>query len=161
MAIFIQIMDSFGQISFETARLKRLVKNVFRRFKVSKAVIEIEIVDNSEIKKLSRRFLGHSHITDCISFNLTNETRKAPLHLEIVVNGQMAVRQAKLRNHSQPAELALYVVHGLLHHLGFNDLNNKQAEKMHRTEDKILAQSGYGMVYHKNKRKRTALYKKC
>jgi len=152
MAAFIQITDSFGQISFQTALLKRLIKNVLRQFNIKKAVIEIEIVNNSEIRKLSRRFLGRSHITDCISFNLTNETRKAPLHLEIVVNGQLAARQAKLLNHSQDAELALYVVHGLLHHLGFDDHNKKQSEKMHRTEDKILAQSGYGMVYHKNKK---------
>lgn len=149
MALFIQITDSFGQISFQTAPLKRLVKNVLRKFKVSKAVIEIEIVDNAEIRKLSRRFLGRSHITDCISFNLTNETRKAPLHLEIVVNGQLAAGQAKRLNHSQDAELALYIVHGLLHHLGFDDSSKKLSDKMHRLEDQFLSENGYGRVFDK------------
>ena len=69
---------------------------------------------------------------------------------ELVVNGEMAVRQAKQRGHSGEAELALYVTHGLLHNLGFDDSTKKKAQKMHRAEDEILQQFGYGLVYNKN-----------
>ena len=67
---------------------------------------------------------------------------------ELVVNGEMAVRQAKLRGHSGEAELALYVTHGLLHNLGFDDSTQNRAKKMHDTEDEILEQVGYGAVYN-------------
>jgi probable rRNA maturation factor len=60
----------------------------------------------------------------------------------------MAVRQALLRNHSSQAELALYITHGLLHNLGFDDTAEDQAEEMHNTEDEILKQLGYGLVYN-------------
>ena len=62
----------------------------------------------------------------------------------------MAVRQANQRGHSSEAELALYITHGLLHNLGFDDSTKKQARKMHETEDKILQEFGYGIVYNKS-----------
>ena len=48
------------------------------------------------------------------------------------------------------AELALYITHGLLHNLGFDDSTEMQAKKMHDTEDEILRQSGFGLVYNKS-----------
>jgi len=60
----------------------------------------------------------------------------------------MAVRQAKQRGHSTEAELALYVTHGLLHNLGFDDATQSGAKKIHEEEDKILQQLGYGLVYN-------------
>ncbi len=62
----------------------------------------------------------------------------------------MALRQADLRGHSSQAELALYITHGLLHNLGFDDSTEDKAKKMHDMEDKILQQLGYGLVYNKN-----------
>jgi probable rRNA maturation factor len=64
----------------------------------------------------------------------------------------MAVRQANLRGHTSEAELALYITHGLLHNLGFDDSAENQARKMHETEDEILQEFGYGMVYNKDTR---------
>jgi len=57
-------------------------------------------------------------------------------------------REAARRGHSAEAELALYVTHGLLHNLGFNDATAAQARKMHRMEDEILQHLGYGFVYN-------------
>ena len=62
----------------------------------------------------------------------------------------MAVRQANLRGHASQAELALYITHGLLHNLGFDDSTDSKARKMHDTEDNILQQLGYGFVYNKS-----------
>jgi probable rRNA maturation factor len=58
----------------------------------------------------------------------------------------MAAREANVRGHSGEAELALYITHGLLHNLGFDDSTKRQAAKMHRTEDEILQQFGYGHI---------------
>ena len=64
----------------------------------------------------------------------------------------MAVRQASLRGHSSEAELALYITHGLLHKLGFDDSTKGRAKKMHDIENEILQQLGYGLVYNKSTR---------
>ncbi len=54
----------------------------------------------------------------------------------------------------RPAELALYVTHGLLHQLGFDDATPEQAQKMHQAEDEILQHMGFGVVYNSRLRLR-------
>ena len=148
--IVVQIAKNFKDIDVNMLRLKKLVKAVCARFKLSKATVSIAIVDDAEIRKVNKQFLNHNCPTDCLSFNLSDdENRKL---FELVVNAEKAVKEATLRGHSSEAELALYVTHGLLHNLGFDDSTQGQAKKMHDTEDEILQQLGYGWVYNKSKR---------
>ena len=145
--IVVQIAKNFKDIDVNMPRLKKLVKAVCTRFKLSKATVSIAIVDDAEIRKVNKQFLNRSSATDCLSFNLSdNDARKS---FELVVNAEKAVKEASLRGHSSEAELALYVTHGLLHNLGFDDSTQGQAKKMHDAEDEILQQLGYGSVYNK------------
>jgi len=146
--IVVQIAKNFKDIDVNMPRLKKLVKAVCTRFKLSKATVGIAIVDDAEIRKVNKQFLNCSSTTDCLSFNLSdNDAQKS---FELVVNAEKAVKEANLRAHSSEAELALYVTHGLLHNLGFDDSTQGQAKKMHDTEDEILQQLGYGLVYNKS-----------
>jgi rRNA maturation RNase YbeY len=70
---------------------------------------------------------------------------------EIIVNAQKAKSESKKRGHSPQAELALYITHALLHNLGFNDNNPKNAKLMHQMEDKILQKQGFGIVYNSHR----------
>jgi len=145
--IVVQIAKNFKDIDVNMPRLKKLVKAVCTRFKLSKATVGIAIVDDAEIRKVNKQFLNCSSTTDCLSFNLSdNDAQKS---FELVVNAEKAVKEANLRAHSSEAELALYVTHGLLHNLGFDDSTQGQAKKMHDAEDEILQQLGYGSVYNK------------
>ena len=145
--IIVQIAKNFKDIDVNLPKLKKLVKAVCTRFKLSKATVSIAIVDDAEIRKVNKQFLNHNCPTDCLSFNLSDdENRKL---FELVVNAEKAVKEATLRGHSSEAELALYVTHGLLHNLGFDDSTQGQAKKMHDAEDEILQQLGYGLVYNK------------
>jgi len=146
--ITVQITRKFESINVSLPRLKRLAKAVCAHFKISKATVGITITDDTEIRRLNRRFLNHSRTTDCLSFNLSDD-EDAVKSFDLVVNGELALREAKRRGHPAEAELALYITHGLLHNLGFDDSTRKQAQKMHNTEDKILRQFGYGPVYSK------------
>ena len=101
------------------------------------------------MRQLNRRFMGRRGTTDCFSFDLSDEADSADKRvLEIVVNAQKALREARRRGHRPQAELALYVTHALLHQLGFGDATPSKARRMHRMEDEILKEFGYGVVYH-------------
>lgn len=155
MGITIQVNKNSAHIRFNADRLQKLIKKVCRHFHLRNAAIEIEIVGDSLIRKLNRKFLGNQRATDCISFDLT-ENNSTPKLYQIVVNAQRARREAKKRNHSHQAELALYVLHGLLHNLGFDDKSEKNADTIHKTEDRFLQEAGYGIVYNnRQKRKNT------
>ena len=148
--IVVQIAKNFDSINVRVPKLEELVKAICNRFMLSKATISIAIVGDAEIRKVNMRFLNRNYPADCLSFDLSDdENRKS---FEVVVNGEKAVRQANLRGHSGEAELALYITHGLLHNLGFDDSTKAEAEKMHDTEDEILQQLGFGLVYNKSER---------
>jgi probable rRNA maturation factor len=170
--ITVQIAKYFDVPDTNIARLKKLVKTVCKRFRLAKATVGVAIVNDAEIKRLNKKFLNLNTATDCLSFDLTDEQarpakrksrkrqeKSVPGHersgakiFELVVNGEKAVKEAKIRGHSTEAELALYVTHGLLHNLGFDDATKADAKKMHETEDEILQELGYGLVYNKGTR---------
>ena len=129
--------------------LEELVKAVCRRFDVSNATVCIAIVDDAGFREINSRFLNRKSTSDCLSFDLSEESGpKSGRLFELVVNGDMAVKQAALRGHSGRAELALYVTHALLHNLGLDDSTQRRAGEMHNIEDEILQQLGYGLVYN-------------
>ena len=161
-SIVVQIAKNFKNVNVSVPKLKKIAKAVCNRFSIddkpdTRYEISITIVDDTQIRKLNSRFLNRKTTTDCLSFDLSDDEKKSaienqsPKIFELVVNGEMAVREAKLRGHSSEAELALYITHGLLHNLGFDDSTQSQARKMHDTEDEILQQLGYGLVYNKRK----------
>ena len=145
--IVVEIAKEFKNIDVCLTRLKKLVKAVCHRFKLSKATVSIAIVDDARIRKVNKQFLNLDSTTDCLSFDLSDDNTEAPKSFELVVNAEMAIKEAKLRAHSSEAELALYITHGLLHNLGFDDSRQDHIKKMHETEDEILQQQGYGLVY--------------
>lgn len=154
--IVIQIIKNFNDIDISPLKIKKMAKAICNRFarhepREIKYEISIAIVDDNAIRQLNRKFLNSKAATDCLSFDLSNDEKGLKI-FDLVVNGEMAVRQANERGHSNEAELALYITHGLLHNLGFDDSAKSQARKMHETEDEILQEFGYGIVYNKDTR---------
>jgi len=154
--IVIRIIKNFKDVDIPPIKIKKLAKAICCRFgrhepADTRFEISIAIVDDNEIRKLNKKFLNSKAATDCLSFDLS-DNKKGLKIFDLVVNGEMAVRQANLRGHSSEAELALYITHGLLHNLGFDDSAQNHARKMHETEDEILQEFGYGMVYNKETR---------
>jgi len=152
--IVVQITQNFKDINVSIFKLKKLVKFICHRFKLSKATVSIAIVSDNQIRKLNKQFLHRLGTTDCLSFDLSDHKNhksknKNQKLFELVVNAELAIKQARKLHHSGEAELALYITHGLLHNLGFDDSTPKKAKKMHSMEDEILQQFGYGLVYNK------------
>jgi probable rRNA maturation factor len=145
--VAIQITKNFKAAAVDLSALKKSVKNICRRFKLSKVNISITLVGDAEIMRLNKKFLNHNRTTDCLSFDLSDDDGMGTKIFELVVNAELAARQAKLRGHCCQAELMLYITHGLLHNLGFDDSTLQKARKMHDAEDEILQQEGFGKVF--------------
>ncbi len=150
--VLVQITKKFNGIEIDTARLKKLVKAVCNRFKLSKATVSIALIDDAEITAVNKRFLNRDFTTDCLSFDLSDDEPDSPRLFDLLINAEKAVREANLLGHSSQAEVALYITHALLHNLGFDDSLPRQAKKMHDTEDRILQQQGFGLVYNNRTR---------
>jgi probable rRNA maturation factor len=152
--ITVEVKTQYAEARADPSKLAALVRAVCKRLGVSWAVVSIGVVDDAQMRRLNRKFLHRQSNTDCLSFDLSDGTDpKQPRVFDLIVNGELAAREATRRRHAAEAELALYVTHGLLHQLGFDDATAEKARRMHRVEDAILQDFGYGLVYNTDARK--------
>lgn len=142
-------VDISGEIELDQADIKsfeQLVKSILRQFDVGRAQVSVAIVDDEGIVKVHEKFLNSSSTTDVISFDLSDDDDEFRT-FEVVVNCDQAVRQSQLRGHSAVAEMGLYITHGMLHNMGYDDHDEDDAREMHSKEDEILQQAGFGIIY--------------
>ncbi len=149
--IEVNICTEYKAVAFDRKKITGLVRRTAGRFGIKKAKINIAVLTDRQIINMNRRFLGRRNTTDVISFDVSDDGSKEKI-FDIAVNAQLAKKQAKIRGHSPQTELALYILHGLLHNLGFNDTTSRKAAKMHKIEDEILKKFGFGAVYDAEKR---------
>lgn len=90
--------------------------------------IEVAIVSDRTMARIHSQFMGITGPTDVLTFQ----------HGEIVLSAETALDHARRRGHLVDTELALYIVHGLLHLNGFDDLTPGDAARMRRTQQRIL-----------------------
>ena len=90
--------------------------------------VDISILGSRAMAKVHRDFLNIPGATDVITFP----------YGEILVCAHIAAARAPEFAHSTTEELALYIIHGLLHLSGFDDLTPAEAEKMAATQQEIL-----------------------
>lgn len=121
-------------------RIREVVKAALCRKKVD-AELSIVFVDKDEITRLNKKFLGHKEPTDVLSFPL--ETSAKCITGEVVVCVPMAIEYAAGAKTEVEGEIMLYVVHGVLHLLGYDDADKRSANTMHHVEKEVLAKLGY------------------
>ncbi len=138
----VEIANLQKHYKIKDSKIKQVVKEVLGK-KGSSAKLSIAFVDNNEIKRLNKIYFGSNEITDVIAFPLNNH--KSALNGEIVVSVETAVDTAVKENVDVEGEIVLYVVHGMLHLMGYRDGNRKDAEIMHNKESSILKSLGYNM----------------
>jgi rRNA maturation RNase YbeY len=112
----------------------------------------LHFVAAPEMARLNQQFLGHKGATDVITFDhsdrpsrstrhVARTPRPAPhLHGEIFICLKAAVVQARQFRTTWQSELVRYVIHGLLHLIGYDDLRPHARVKMKRKENRLLRQ---------------------
>jgi probable rRNA maturation factor len=89
-------------------------------------VVEVAVVSDKVIGEVHQEFMGIAGPTDVITFD----------HGEIVISAETAAVYAKEHGHSVDDELALYIVHGLLHLNGYDDTTAAEKKRMFRVQEK-------------------------
>jgi len=91
--------------------------------------IEISLVSDEAIAKVHAEFLEDASPTDVITFH----------HGEIFISLDTAAAQATDFGQPYEREVALYLIHGLLHLAGWNDEDPEEQADMHSVQGRILA----------------------
>ena len=109
-------------------------------------LIDVSIVNNEEIHKINKQYRHVDRPTDVISFAFLDDKDEViqadnslPISLgQIIISYEKAETQAVEFGHSLRREMSFLFVHGLLHLLGFDHMNEEDEEKMFKTQDEIL-----------------------
>src|SRR5438093_6213492 len=117
--------------------MREVARAVLEGEGVADAEISLAFVDNPTIHRLNQRYLNHDEPTDVLSFPLSEPNAKR-LAGELVIGAEVALAQANNRGHDVQAELALYVIHGLLHLCGHDDKTPEKARAMRERERHYL-----------------------
>jgi probable rRNA maturation factor len=101
--------------------------------------LSLAFVSDRTIRSLNRRFLKRNHVTDVLAFDYREKGKRAKrLEGEVIISTDTAVRQARKFGTGVKQELTLYIIHGILHLLGYDDHRPKDIKRMRAKEQKIL-----------------------
>jgi probable rRNA maturation factor len=126
-------------VPIDRGRMREVARTVLAGEGIADYEISLAFVDNSTIHRLNRQYLDHDEPTDVLSFPLS-EGKK--LVGELVLGAEVAQAQAAERSHDVQAELALYVIHGLLHLCGHDDHDAEATSIMRQRERHYLRELG-------------------
>jgi probable rRNA maturation factor len=117
-------------------RLMDAVRVVAEDFGYEEGEISIAVMDDAAIRQLNHEYLDHDWATDVITFPLEDED--SLLEGEIIVSRETADRESANHPWSGDDELLLYVIHGMLHLVGYDDTDDEARAEMKAAERDYL-----------------------
>jgi probable rRNA maturation factor len=150
-----------AHVRVDTAYVRKVTRTVLAAERIAAAQISVALADDATVRRVNRDFLGHDYDTDVLSFLFESsavtlgrqpkrrgvsdqiaQPRGAGRRIdgEVLVSAEMAVQMAARFGWSARDELTLYLVHGLLHLCGYDDLSPAERRLMRQRERAILAQ---------------------
>ena len=108
--------------------------------------VDITLVDDAAIHELNRTYRGIDRPTDVLSFALDEGEEEPEVdddeieHLlgDVIISAPTAVRQGEEYGHGLEREMTYLAVHGMLHLLGYDHMEEKDKLIMRKREEEIL-----------------------
>lgn len=111
--------------------------------------LTIRLVDEAEGRELNRTWRHKDYATNVLSFpaDVPDEFLDIPLLGDLVICAPVVAREAAEQGKPAKAHWAHLVIHGCLHLLGYDHLEDDEAEEMEDLERQLLAELGYPDPY--------------
>lgn len=129
-------MDTF------TSKMEELVQKVVLHVITAEGIesaeeVSILITNNAEIQGLNAEYRDIDAPTDVLSFPMDDEYLG-----DIVISMEKVFEQAEEYGHSPERELAFLTVHGMLHLVGYDHIEEEERTQMRAREEEILNELG-------------------
>ena len=117
---------------------------------VENGEVSVTLTDNAYIHTLNRQYRGIERPTDVLSFAL-NESEEPEIDGgldvnvlgDLIISVERAEEQAADYGHSVRREMAFLTVHGMLHLLGYDHIDDEDKKVMREKEEELLKEIGY------------------
>ncbi len=130
------------------AQLRRWVELALRQ-RTADSELTIRLVDAEEGQELNRTYRHKDYATNVLSFpaEVPDGLLDIPLLGDLVICVPVVEREAREQNKALEAHWAHLVIHGCLHLLGYDHIEDEEAEEMEGLERQLLAELGYPDPY--------------
>lgn len=135
----LQIEHVHPHLRVDEAVLEQLVQQVIAGEQGILRSLNVVLADHETVLSLNRAYLNHDYHTDVLSFSLDDSGEAGVVDGEVYVDLDTAAERHTEFGATFEAEVYRYVVHGLLHLLGYDDATVPEKEVMHALEDRYLA----------------------
>lgn len=125
------------KIPVATKKIREATLKVLQTEKIKKTgQVNLFFVSDTKIRELNLRYRKDNSATDVLVFDISH----APNHLlaDIFISADTAKRNARLFKSSLQNEIYLYVIHGILHLIGYDDRSLRQRKEMEGKQQYIL-----------------------
>ncbi len=153
----ITIKNLQTKIPIRLPRVNDVVRCTLRHFPIIDAELSFVFVAPSRMRMLNAKYLKHDYVTDVLTFDYSpGARRQAPgvkkishpspiaqrptpyIYGEIIICPSVAFRNAKKFGVSLQKEIELYIIHGILHLMGYDDHAPKDIARMRKKEREII-----------------------
>jgi probable rRNA maturation factor len=124
----------------DAARLVEATRRILAEAGYKRGEVSLAVVGDAEMQSLNDRWLAHDWPTDVLSFVIDDDG--VSLEGEIIVSAETASREAQAFGWNAADELLLYVIHGALHLVGYDDHDDEDRAAMRAAERHHLASFG-------------------
>jgi len=136
----IRIANQQSILPVDRRRIRRAVRMILKDHAIVSGEISVAVVDDAAIARLHREYLQEDGPTDVLSFPL--ESVDGYLEAEIIVSAETAAAAAPRFGLSPGDEVLLYVIHGMLHLVGYGDTTPRKRAAMRSQERMYVARIG-------------------
>ena len=133
----VTVADSQKTKRLNRAFLKRVAEELLsKRLELEDAEVGFDFVSDKRMAEINQQYLGHEGSTDVITFPYSESD--GPLQGDIFICVDEAIRQSRSFKTTWQQEIVRYMVHGILHLLGEDDLKPELRRKMKRKENRLV-----------------------
>jgi len=136
----ISVQNAQDKISINKKQIAKKASRVLKSLKKQNCDLSIILVDNNQIKRLNKEYLNKKHSTDVLAFSMKEGKAlrgDEKLLGDIAICVEKARMVARATNISLEKEIDLYLVHGILHLLGYRDKTEKERASLFKKQEKL------------------------
>ena len=129
--------------------VRSAIEKVGELYGIGNSEVSVTLTDNASIHELNRKYRGMDRPTDVLSFALRESEEpdisggaEADALGDIIISVERAQEQAAEYGHSLRREVAFLAVHGMLHLLGYDHMEDAQREEMEKEQRFVMEQLG-------------------
>lgn len=131
----VHIFNNQDSLEIDQAQVETLVAQTLSFLEESYEELSIHFVDIDEITSLHEKYFDDPTPTDCITFPLDDADLEHRVLGDVFVCPEVGIEQAKEENTDPYFEVSLYIMHGILHLIGYKDHTPEMESKQNELVD--------------------------